>query len=84
METGDLVQVRVVPIQSPVRHGTHPVRPGEILQCIDRSESDTLVARPNGTQFRVSHALGNAVEVRLYWDPTRGWLPDEMKEPRPL
>jgi hypothetical protein len=75
MKTGDLVVV----VSNPVLSSSHAgikIRPGEVLQCIDHPESGTIVARPDGTRILVDDSIGRKIEVRLFWDPAQGWLPD--------
>jgi len=80
LETGDLVQVRSDVNGSTSGEGAPRLRPGEVLQCIDRSESGTLVARPDGTRLQVGHVRGMAIEVQLFWDPIRAWYRDDAQD----
>jgi hypothetical protein len=81
MKTGDLVVVVSTPGLSSSSDGIK-VRPGEVLQCIDRSEGGAVVARPDGTRILVDDVTGHGIAVRLFWDPAEGWLPDtELERP---
>jgi hypothetical protein len=79
MGTGDPVQIRGCPIGSSPGNGAPRFRTGEVLLCIDRSRDGTLVARPDGSRFRIGHSLGMEIEVRLFWYPISGWDPDEVQ-----
>ncbi len=78
IDAGDLVMVCGIPTMSPSGNGAPRFRVGEVLQCIDHSARDTLVARPDGSRFLVDHALGMEIEVRLFLETNRSWDLDEM------
>lgn len=73
LDAGDLVLVCAGPATSATGKRNTRFRPGEVLQCIDRSDRDILVATQDGTRFRVVRAVGMKIEVRLFWETGRMW-----------
>jgi hypothetical protein len=79
MESGDLVQVTAVPGGEPIMVGGIRLRAGEILQCIENSSEGILVARPDGARLMIDRSLADSVHVQLFWDPIKGWVPDDVR-----
>jgi hypothetical protein len=79
LETGDLVVVVSTAVVSSGLNGMK-IRSGEVLQCIDRSESGTIVARADGSRILVDKSDGRLVDVRHFWDMTPRRLSEGEKE----
>jgi hypothetical protein len=79
IQHGDLVMVSGSSLVPPQEDGAPRIRVGDVVQCIDRSDRNTLVARPDGSRFRVGHALGMEIEVELFWDPNLDSAPRDLQ-----
>lgn len=82
LRPGDRAEVQSVSVLSSDPALAHAFSPGDVFRCLHNGKDGVLVACPDGRRFLVPREFGASVSVQLFWDSSRGWVPDEQRRPQ--